>query len=319
MKLSEKLIKLRKENGLSQEEFGNKINVSRQAISKWENDETKPDIDKIQEIVKNFGTSFDYLLNDEIEEFKVTTEIPNKRKKVKVIYKIILGILIAYLLFCTYKFIAFYKFYLTANNFEAENYVVRNHQFVHHNYGGLDIDSYVYEKKVGNKYIVEIYDYTDSNPNEDKSAPVTITYFDYDSGRGYSLDSDITTGKYICDTRSVSLTSEELLEGMKESNIILRNRIFATIPSGFKEIFLASINPQYYYVDIFNYQYKKFYHFNNQKTIVQLSAIGVIEYITFINDSSSQQYSYSYDFEQDHFKNFVEPLEKYKDRIIFDE
>ena len=317
MKLSEKLIKLRKENGLSQEEFGNKINVSRQAISKWENDETKPDIDKIQEIVKNFGTSFDYLLNDEIEEFKVTTEISNKRKKIRIIYKIILGILIAYLLFCTYKFIAFYKFYLNANSFEAENYVVWNHQFTHHNYGGLDIDMDYYEKKVGNKYIVEIYDYTDLNPNE--KVPVTITYFDYDSGTGYSLDLDITTGKYIYNIHSVNINPEELLEGMKESNIILRNRIFTTIPSGFKEIFLASINPQYYYVDIVNYQYRKFYHFNNEKTIVQLSAIGVIEYITFINDRSSQQYSYSYDFEQDHFKNFVEPLEEYKNKVIFDD
>ena len=36
MKLSEKLIKLRKEKGLSQEEFGEAINVSRQAVSKWE-------------------------------------------------------------------------------------------------------------------------------------------------------------------------------------------------------------------------------------------------------------------------------------------
>ena len=69
MKLSEKIIKLRKEKGLSQEEFGDKINVSRQAVSKWENDETKPDIDKIQEIVKKFDVSFEYLLNDEIEVF----------------------------------------------------------------------------------------------------------------------------------------------------------------------------------------------------------------------------------------------------------
>lgn len=79
MKLNEKLIKLRKENGLSQEEFGNEINVSRQAVSKWENQETKPDIDKIQEIGKRFNVSFDYLLNDEIEELENKENTTKKR------------------------------------------------------------------------------------------------------------------------------------------------------------------------------------------------------------------------------------------------
>ncbi len=321
MKLSEKLIKLRKEKGLSQEEFGNKINVSRQAISKWENDETKPDIEKIQEIVKIFGTSFEYLLNDEIEDFKDNTEIPNKKNRIKFIFKIVLVILCIYILFCVYKFIAFYKFYLTANSFEAENYIIRNHQVSHFNYSGKnssDIDTYFYEKKIGNKYIQEFYDYIASNPNENKMVPVTIDYCDFDTGMNYSLDLDITTGKYTCNISSVNLSSEELLEGMKESNII-KNRVLGTIPSGFKEIFLASINPQYYYVDIFNRQYRKFYHFNNQKTIVQLSVEGLMEYVTYMDDNSSHHYSYSYDFEQNHFNNFVEPLEQYKDKIIFKE
>ena len=89
MKLNEKLIKLRKEKGLSQEEFGNEINVSRQAISKWENQESKPDIEKLQEIGKKFNISYDYLLNDEIE----TTEqisISSKKSKKKILLRIFL-------------------------------------------------------------------------------------------------------------------------------------------------------------------------------------------------------------------------------------
>ena len=90
MKLSEKLIKLRKEKGLSQEEFGNQINVSRQAISKWENEEAKPDISKIKEIVKKFNVNYDYLLNDEIEENTTNTSYKNHHKpKRKVVLKII--------------------------------------------------------------------------------------------------------------------------------------------------------------------------------------------------------------------------------------
>lgn len=324
MKLSEKIIKLRKENGLSQEEFGNKINVSRQAVSKWENEEAKPDIDKIQEIVKEFNVSFEYLLNNEVENIEDTTSdttLKNKKHKMNTVLKIFLTLLLIYLLICLYKFIAFYKFYLTANSFEEENYIIRNRQVSHQNYGrqNSDIDTYVLEKKVGYKYILEIYDFTDLNPREDKGVPITINYIDYGSGLSYSLNSDITTGKYIFNDHSVNVNPEELLEIMKESNINPSYRTMGSIPSGFKEIFLASINPQYYYVDIFNRQYRKFYHFNNQRTIVQLSVEGLVEYITYTDDSSSHHYSFSYDFEQEHFNNFVEPLEQYKDKIILEE
>ena len=41
--IGEKLSKLRKENGISQEELAEKLNISRQAISKWENNESLPD------------------------------------------------------------------------------------------------------------------------------------------------------------------------------------------------------------------------------------------------------------------------------------
>lgn len=80
MKLNEKLMKLRKERGLSQEEFGNEINVSRQAVSKWEAGTTKPDIEKIKEISNYFDVSFEYLLNDDIEKFE---EKESKSKTVK--------------------------------------------------------------------------------------------------------------------------------------------------------------------------------------------------------------------------------------------
>ena len=43
MKLSDKIIKLRKINGWSQEELGEKLNVSRQAISRWESNTAQPD------------------------------------------------------------------------------------------------------------------------------------------------------------------------------------------------------------------------------------------------------------------------------------
>lgn len=48
MKLNEKLIKLRKQNGLTQDELASKLNVSRQAISKWENVDSEPELNNIK-------------------------------------------------------------------------------------------------------------------------------------------------------------------------------------------------------------------------------------------------------------------------------
>ncbi|MCD8011897.1 MAG: helix-turn-helix domain-containing protein [Lachnospiraceae bacterium] len=68
MILSEKLLTLRTRAGLSQEEFAEKLNVSRQSVSKWESGASIPGIDKILEISRIYGISTDYLLKDEMEE-----------------------------------------------------------------------------------------------------------------------------------------------------------------------------------------------------------------------------------------------------------
>ena len=68
MILADKLIWLRKKNGLSQEEFAEKIDVSRQAVSRWEGAQTYPDLTKIVLISKLFGILTDYLLIDELDD-----------------------------------------------------------------------------------------------------------------------------------------------------------------------------------------------------------------------------------------------------------
>ena len=71
MILADKIIRLRKKNGWSQEELANKMNVSRQAVSKWEAAQTTPDLEKILQLGNLFGVTTDYLLKDELvdEEF----------------------------------------------------------------------------------------------------------------------------------------------------------------------------------------------------------------------------------------------------------
>ncbi|MCI9336494.1 MAG: helix-turn-helix transcriptional regulator [Lachnospiraceae bacterium] len=58
---------LRKKNGWSQEELAEKLNISRQSVSKWESGASIPDIDKIIAMSGIFGVSTDYLLKDELE------------------------------------------------------------------------------------------------------------------------------------------------------------------------------------------------------------------------------------------------------------
>lgn len=65
MKLSEKIKTLRKGAGLSQEEFGARMNVSRQAITKWESGEGLPDIGNLMVLSRMFKLSIDDLLSEE--------------------------------------------------------------------------------------------------------------------------------------------------------------------------------------------------------------------------------------------------------------
>ncbi|HHT15382.1 MAG TPA: helix-turn-helix transcriptional regulator [Clostridiales bacterium] len=67
MILADKIILLRKKNGWSQEELASKLQVSRQAISKWEGAQSTPDLDRILAMSTLFGVSTDVLMKDELE------------------------------------------------------------------------------------------------------------------------------------------------------------------------------------------------------------------------------------------------------------
>jgi len=67
MTLAEKILALRKRNQWSQEDLAEKLNVSRQSISKWESAAAVPDINRILELATLFGVTTDYLLKDDLE------------------------------------------------------------------------------------------------------------------------------------------------------------------------------------------------------------------------------------------------------------
>lgn len=65
IEIADRLIKLRKKNGYSQEELADKLGLSRQAISKWERAEASPDTDNLICLAKLYGVSLDELLSTE--------------------------------------------------------------------------------------------------------------------------------------------------------------------------------------------------------------------------------------------------------------
>lgn len=67
MIFADKLIDLRKKNGWSQEELAERLEVSRQTISKWEGALSTPDLGRMLKIAQMFGVTTDYLIKDEME------------------------------------------------------------------------------------------------------------------------------------------------------------------------------------------------------------------------------------------------------------
>jgi len=86
MILADKIIEERKRIGLSQEELAEKLEVSRQSVSKWEGAQSVPDINRIIRMAEIFGVSTDYLLKDDVtrdSRNELITEISETVKDVR--------------------------------------------------------------------------------------------------------------------------------------------------------------------------------------------------------------------------------------------
>lgn len=102
MSLSEKLLSLRKEKGLSQEELAEKLEISRQSISKWERGESSPDTNNLIKLAKIYDVSLDELINNKEDNDDGFVEPVYKNEVFYIVRNIllflfILGILITYL------------------------------------------------------------------------------------------------------------------------------------------------------------------------------------------------------------------------------
>jgi len=86
--LGNKILELRKKKGYSQEELAEKLSITRQTISKWELDETSPDIKQAKELSKIFNISLDDLLENDVKNI-LTEKISNTERLAGLIINIL--------------------------------------------------------------------------------------------------------------------------------------------------------------------------------------------------------------------------------------
>lgn len=99
----------RKRKGITQEELGEKLNVSRQTITKWESNKSFPEIEKIIKLSYYFNVTIDYLLKDEIENYEENfCEIVEKIEDRKIIPKTIK----VFLFLLAFSFVGIMYFYV---------------------------------------------------------------------------------------------------------------------------------------------------------------------------------------------------------------
>lgn len=120
MDFSEKLLTLRKANNLTQEQLAEKLEVSRQSVSKWESGQATPELDKIVALSAIFDVTTDYLLkSSEIDDLSVKTDILEKQQqqmlvreqKQRQISGCILYAIAIYLIFFAAYFIGHFHFW----------------------------------------------------------------------------------------------------------------------------------------------------------------------------------------------------------------
>lgn len=127
MELGKKIIKIREDNNLTQEELAEKYFVTRQTISNWENGKTYPDLETIVKISNDFNISLDILLKEDEKMVKKIDKSVKSTKKYKHLLRYII-VLVCILLFIGYKLIMINKYHI--DKIDKETYVSYSDELV---------------------------------------------------------------------------------------------------------------------------------------------------------------------------------------------
>lgn len=128
------LYNLRKKNGYSQEELANKLNVTRQTISKWELEQTTPALKDLENISKTFGISLNELVLNEPENLssKKINSKNNYKFNIKILLIIILVFILVLLLYRIYFILSIKKTIDSAC--WSNNFVIKKEKIIEKNF-----------------------------------------------------------------------------------------------------------------------------------------------------------------------------------------
>ncbi len=236
MKFEEKLIKLRKENALSQEELGEKLNVTRQTVSKWELGQTKPDLKKLLEISKIYNVSLESLTSDgektnKKENVIIENESENEPRKWLQVLLIIVALIIIVVLVnkfitdrnkeSTNGFLGIFngissKFYDITSNFENDkksfNFSLEARSGTQTGAGvGFLLDNIITSNKTNDKHLITVT--YNGNKATEESEIVSMKQ-SLDSLGEYEVSMDYNEDGYIYNI-NFHLTSKHIEEKAK--------------------------------------------------------------------------------------------------------
>lgn len=109
MSLGNKIFELRKKKGLSQEQLGEKVDVTRQTISNWELGETAPNPEQLKLLSKALNISVDELIDNDMKGI-LETKVSNTEKLAGIIIKILKAIGILFIILLVIDIMAFIMF-----------------------------------------------------------------------------------------------------------------------------------------------------------------------------------------------------------------
>ena len=115
MKLGEKIFELRKKRGLSQEQLGEKLNVTRQTISNWELGETSPNPEQLKLISKELNVSIDELLDNDIQSV-LEEKVSNTEKLAGLVLKVLKWLGVFFIIFLVIDIVSLILFTYVKNN-----------------------------------------------------------------------------------------------------------------------------------------------------------------------------------------------------------
>ena len=300
MSFSEKLIELRKKEGFSQEELAEKVNVSRQSVSKWESGQSTPEMDKLIMLSNIFNISIDELVGKEQTNNKENVKVINKEsnKKHKIL-KVIAIIIIIYFVVFAFKFILLTRHEIIIDSFSENNYTIME-SIINHDDTLPENPSYINVNitKIGNKYIETQYNTQDCSGN-----PSRITYVELDKKTSYQMTYDKSLNKYILDDGLKGYTEEEkdvYFKNLEDSNPV---KNLSNMNKSIKLRLLNSINPFIFLnpftntilcIAPFNGIYK--YEYNNDYLISRIL-------INIWGTNRNSEWTFSYDYVPGHFEN----------------